>query len=66
MWVIPASFSSSSVRDAMKACISVTILRLVALQAVLKRVCRLCGRSKLKRFVGSVFAFTAAAGTLAR
>ena len=33
----------------MKVCSSFTILRLVALQAVLNRVCRLCGRSRLSR-----------------
>ena len=49
LWIIPASFSSSLVRVAMKVCSSFTILRLVALQAVLNRVCRLCGRSRLSR-----------------
>ena len=49
----------------MKVCSSLIILRLVALQAVLKRVCRLCGKSRLRRLVGSVFTF-AAVGLLAR
>ena len=46
----------------MKVRSSFTILRLVALQAVLNRVCRLCGRSRLRRFVGSVFVGAGARG----
>ena len=50
--VIPASASSSSTRASMKACNSPAIFLPVALQAVLNRVCRVSGRSKLSRLVG--------------
>ena len=64
--VIPASSSSSFVRASIYACSSPTIFRSVALQAVLNRVCKLAGRSRLRRFVGSSVAAAFATGFDAR
>jgi hypothetical protein len=60
--VMPASASSSAVRRSMNCWISLTILRPVALHAVLNRVCMLAGKSRLRRLIGSAGTTLTSAG----